>query len=267
MIKYLVLISVVLFSQIKGEVIIHTETHKNGGIKLISYHKMVDGGIKIEHILMFVIVAFLLYYLSRCSCNDGFSVGGQITSCTPNPCKNSEGMKTGQCTRINDELQCLCNDHYIGSRCQFDKDNLPPTIPLEGNDYRPTKFEYRANDGVWPDHTELPLGLYCKGGSYDPFDPAPLNVVCDNSTKNVYSKKDLTHIIQNYRCIADFQWWEDDKCVQGSPPPPPPPPPPRHKKCVGEGHGCSGGGPVFCCDPLQCKTEIAGSMSGICRKK
>jgi len=48
MIKYLVLISVVLFSQIKGEVIIHTETHKNGGIKLISYHKMVDGGMGIS---------------------------------------------------------------------------------------------------------------------------------------------------------------------------------------------------------------------------
>ena len=48
MIKYLVFILVVLFSQIKGEVIIHTETYKTGGIKLISYHKMVDGGMGIS---------------------------------------------------------------------------------------------------------------------------------------------------------------------------------------------------------------------------
>ena len=48
MIKYLVFILVVLFSQIEGQQIIHTETHKNGGIKLISYHKMVDGGMGIS---------------------------------------------------------------------------------------------------------------------------------------------------------------------------------------------------------------------------
>ena len=48
MLKYLLLIGVVLFSQIKGEVIIHTETHDNGGIELISYHKMVDGGMRIS---------------------------------------------------------------------------------------------------------------------------------------------------------------------------------------------------------------------------
>ena len=48
MIKYLVFILVVMFSQIKGGEIIHTETHKNGGIKLISYHKKVDGGMGIS---------------------------------------------------------------------------------------------------------------------------------------------------------------------------------------------------------------------------
>ena len=41
MIKYLVFILVVLFSQIRGEVIIHTETYDRGNIKLISYHKEV----------------------------------------------------------------------------------------------------------------------------------------------------------------------------------------------------------------------------------
>ena len=48
MIKYLVFILVVLFSQIEGQQIIHTETNKGGGISLISYHKMVDGGMGIR---------------------------------------------------------------------------------------------------------------------------------------------------------------------------------------------------------------------------
>ena len=48
MLKYLLFIGVVMFSQIIGGEIIHTETHDNGGIKLISYHKMVDGGMGIS---------------------------------------------------------------------------------------------------------------------------------------------------------------------------------------------------------------------------
>ena len=41
MLKYLLLIGVVLFSQIRGELITHTELHKNGRIDKITYHKKV----------------------------------------------------------------------------------------------------------------------------------------------------------------------------------------------------------------------------------
>lgn len=37
--------------------------------------------LKIEHVLMFVIAAFLLYHMSRCNCNEGFSLGGEKDHC------------------------------------------------------------------------------------------------------------------------------------------------------------------------------------------
>ena len=42
--------------------------------------------LKITHVLMFVIVAFVLYHMQNCGCsirrgNNGFSVGGQNTDC------------------------------------------------------------------------------------------------------------------------------------------------------------------------------------------
>ena len=33
------------------------------------------------NVLMFVIAAFLLYHMSRCNCNEGFSLGGQVNNC------------------------------------------------------------------------------------------------------------------------------------------------------------------------------------------
>ena len=47
MIKY-ILITLLLFSQIEGQQIIHTETWESGRIKSLSYHKMVDRGNGIE---------------------------------------------------------------------------------------------------------------------------------------------------------------------------------------------------------------------------
>ena len=47
MIKY-ILISLVLFSQIEGQQITHTELNKYGGINFISYFKMVDRGVGIK---------------------------------------------------------------------------------------------------------------------------------------------------------------------------------------------------------------------------
>ena len=39
--------------------------------------------IKWEHVLILAIVAFMLYYLSRCRCsNNGFSVGGEYKTCS-----------------------------------------------------------------------------------------------------------------------------------------------------------------------------------------
>ena len=37
---------------------------------------------RVEHILMFVIVVFLLYLMGSCSCGDGFSVGISDTNCS-----------------------------------------------------------------------------------------------------------------------------------------------------------------------------------------
>ena len=45
--KY-ILITLLLFSQIEGQQIIHTETWESGRIKSLSYHKMVDRGNGIE---------------------------------------------------------------------------------------------------------------------------------------------------------------------------------------------------------------------------
>ena len=50
MLKYLLFILVVMFSQIKGGEIIHTELHKNGGIKLVSYYSFVNDGMGITKV-------------------------------------------------------------------------------------------------------------------------------------------------------------------------------------------------------------------------
>ena len=61
------------------------------------------GELKIEHLLLFVIVGFLLYHLmGKCGCSgNGFSVGGQ-TKCNKNPIyleyKGCEKKETSNCT-------------------------------------------------------------------------------------------------------------------------------------------------------------------------
>ena len=86
--------------------------------------------LKMEHVLMFVIVAFLLYhFMGRCSCNgngnNGFNVGGQIGQTYPlfpldkkaspsftGPCgyayENSRIMKNIPFLECLDDDVCLC---------------------------------------------------------------------------------------------------------------------------------------------------------------
>ena len=59
--------------------------------------------IKLVHVLILIIVAFMLYYLSRCNDYNGFSVGSQVVNCSPLP--------RLECDRHND---CL----YINGSCQ-----------------------------------------------------------------------------------------------------------------------------------------------------
>ena len=53
--------------------------------------------VKIEHVLILVIVAFMLYHLSRCNCGNGFNIGN-LTRCF------------GNNKRICDNLN-ICNWH------------------------------------------------------------------------------------------------------------------------------------------------------------
>ena len=110
---------------------------------------MVNGSIKIKHILLFVVVAFLLYYLSRCSCmngGDGFSVGGDVKcievvqGCTwndfsptnpPNDCKiDGTGQNASDCTdargnwyEINPKKLEEWDTRFIGGWCQCAYEN------------------------------------------------------------------------------------------------------------------------------------------------
>tara|TARA_B110000858_G_scaffold110894_2_gene126831 strand:- start:7976 stop:8230 length:255 start_codon:yes stop_codon:yes gene_type:complete len=46
------------------------------------YYKMTE--LSIEHVLLFIVAAFLLYHLmGSCGCGDGFSVGGQPRMAVP----------------------------------------------------------------------------------------------------------------------------------------------------------------------------------------
>jgi len=57
------------------------------------------------------------------------------------------------------------------------------------------------------------------------------------------------------------------RTLQRQPKPTPTPAPKPKPQCATEGNSCSWGGPVFCCPNkgLQCKIEIPGSMSAVCK--
>ena len=68
------------------------------------------GKLNMEHVLIFAIVAFMLYHLSRCNClNNGFRVGGIIA---PSPTVGKgERCHLGFCDNPRD---CpLCEDGLI----------------------------------------------------------------------------------------------------------------------------------------------------------
>ena len=47
--------------------------------------------LKMEHVLMVLIVAFVLYYfMGSCSCGNGFSVGGNSENVVFSPCSEAE---------------------------------------------------------------------------------------------------------------------------------------------------------------------------------
>mgnify|MGYP003692462009 CR=1 FL=1 len=64
--------------------------------------------LSIEHVLLFVIVAFLLYHLiGGCGCSNGFRVGGQINQCNNNGTYNDiDGI-------------CECDRDYYGKSCEI----------------------------------------------------------------------------------------------------------------------------------------------------
>ena len=57
--------------------------------------------LKMEHVLILLIAVFLLYHLtSRCSCNNGFSVGGQFNIVVKRSPEDSRRQNTHKCVMV-----------------------------------------------------------------------------------------------------------------------------------------------------------------------
>ena len=67
---------------------------------------MSDLQIELEHIFIFIIIAFLLYHvMNRCNCNNGFRVGAAEINLNPN-CEID-------CTRCKTKTGCI-NNNTVG---------------------------------------------------------------------------------------------------------------------------------------------------------
>ena len=95
--------------------------------------------IKLVHVLILIIVAFMLYHLSRCNYYNGFSVGSQVV----NECRQWDGNrgkchaygKSGRCVYINGGIcknycsqwdgyreDCPAECAYVNGNCIFKRD-------------------------------------------------------------------------------------------------------------------------------------------------
>jgi hypothetical protein len=150
------------------------------------------GELKIEHVLLFVIVAFLLYHLmGRCGCSgNGFSVGGQTDiKCNKIPlyldymgcekketidCTNyySDGYDDGKRNCIVKNNKCITDmsrtcDSTIDSTIKCNPNIKPPQIcpdgtlcPKNGKCVLPILCKPGATD-VCPDGTKCPINGKC----------------------------------------------------------------------------------------------------------
>jgi hypothetical protein len=118
------------------------------------YYKMVD--IKVEHILMLAIVAFLLYHLvGRCGMRsrDGFSVGGVERHGTGNCLKHySDQYKCQQekgCAWIEEgNYSSFIETNGGGAKCL----SLGNLIDIRENDYQNCSSAFRDSNGKYIGH-------------------------------------------------------------------------------------------------------------------
>jgi hypothetical protein len=113
--------------------------------KYLVYYKMVE--LSVEHILLFVILAFLLYHLlGNCGCRDGFSVGGNFKyNCAiiDQKYKNDENKK------------CKCLD----AGCYYDNKGMCSYIESSVNSPFKTTQDYYNNTYKRIDKNTPGLGL------------------------------------------------------------------------------------------------------------
>ena len=159
--------------------------------------------LKMEHVIMVAIVAFVLYSLiSRCGCSgDGFNVGGQS------------------------ETECLSNLEKLDVIC-CDNNNCPDGYPIKCNascNNHIQKILSSCINSPSIDKIKNDLSLSCKGEPCKADDTSSDNFcgdeakkcMCDSKTKDdKYKCKDLVgnkHYWNNDncpQCKSNLNWWE-----------------------------------------------------------